>query len=173
MISSKCNQAHLFVNVSRCRMKSFTDAKRWFAASEVVQQTFTFVWRESVCCPWRGWNGRIKVGEWKAGTRWGETDTFFDLQMRLTRRVPSVSSPRCQAKISGSTPEAERKSRVRREEESKCGGKSLGRAGALRNKKKANKPFKYFKGIYFIDKELIYKHVLLPLWTHPPLDAPD
>lgn len=31
----------------------------------------------------------------------------FDLQMRLTRRVPSVSLPPCQAKISGSTPEAE------------------------------------------------------------------
>lgn len=31
----------------------------------------------------------------------------FDLQMRLTRTVPSVSLPLCQAKISGSTPEAE------------------------------------------------------------------
>lgn len=109
------------------------------------------------------------MGERQAGKHWGETDTFFDLQMRLTRRVPSVSSPRCQAKISGSAPEAERKSRVRREGESKRGGKSLGRAGARRNKK-ANKPFRYFKGFYFIDKELIYKHVLLPLWTHPPPD---
>lgn len=45
----------------------------------------------------------------------------FDLQMRLTRRIPSVSLPPCRAKISGSTPEAEEKELRQRGEEEKGG----------------------------------------------------
>lgn len=173
MISSKCNQAHLFVNVSRRRMKSFTDAVLTLSGDSLLQKQLSKRSRlfgvslsvERVKLEEQG--GRVEGGKTLRGNR-----HIFDLQMRLTRWVPSASSPRCQAKISGSTPEAERKSRVRREEESKCGGKSLDRAGVLCNKK-ANKPFRYFKGFYFFEKGLISRHVLLSLWNHPPLGAPD
>lgn len=59
----------------------------------------------------------------------------FDLQMRLTRRVPSASLPLCQAKISGSTPEAEQKElRQRKKKKKKKEGKQkkAQRCGAVK-----------------------------------------
>lgn len=70
-----------------------------------------------------------------AGYTWKRTKGHnFDLQMRLTRRVPSASLPLCQAKISGSTPEAEQKELRQRKKKNKKEGKQkkAQRCGAVK-----------------------------------------
>lgn len=70
-----------------------------------------------------------------AGDKWKRTKRHnFDLQMRLTRRVPSASLPLCQAKISGLTPEAEQKKLRQREKKKKKDGKQkkAQRCGAVK-----------------------------------------
>lgn len=69
-----------------------------------------------------------------AGDTWKRTKRHnFDLQMRLTRRVPSASLPLCQAKISGSTPEAKQKELRQRKKKKKEGKqKKAQRCGAVK-----------------------------------------